>query len=512
MNKSLKKAAALTASLAMAVTAMPAIGASANSNDVYTSSYVWYNTKTEKYYDDKDEAIDASGSAADVINGYSINFDYKVNFTLEYPYYSYYTKKYYPSFFAATAVSKGDESKVVYGGPDGLSTYESNYCYFSYYTRKYYTTYADALKHSANVEAYVVKTNGTVAYANGTLYAYYSTYTNKYYTNYSDALAASNGNPAYVKTAYSYNTSNGLGNYYNSKTGKWYTTLSSALAAYNNDVNYIYYTGANFTVYYNSLNGKYYASIADAKAAGGTDVTITPYSLTGRYVPSSAFVSVSTYSPYYYYYGSPYYYYGYPYYYYYGYPYYYGYTVTTTATTAGEGVPYLSGYKTKHSWSNLAAYVKKVKSGSVVQITMNGASTVPDTFMSALKGRDVTVVFNMDNGVKWTVKGTNVTAAKTVNLSVSYDADAISEKLVKKATKDAVAAAQVTVGTGESELGFKGTCTIKFSSNRANQFAKSYVYDKSENTLTLVSKSMTNDNGYVGFTASESGTYLVVLS
>ncbi|MDY2847389.1 MAG: hypothetical protein SOU50_04135, partial [Oscillospiraceae bacterium] len=181
--------------------------------------------------------------------------------------------------------------------------------------------------------------------------------------------------------------------------------------------------------------------------------------------------------------------------------------------TAGEGVPYLTGYKTRHSWSNLATYIKKVKSGSVVQITMNGASTVPDTFMSALKGRNVTVVFNMDNGVKWTVKGTSVTTAKTVNLSVSYDADAVSEKLVKKATKDAVAAAQVSVGTGDgSDMGFKGYCTIKFSSNRANQFAKSYVYDKNDNTLTLVSKSMTDDNGYVSFVASENGVYLVVLS
>ncbi|MGN0691371.1 MAG: hypothetical protein ACI4K7_03375, partial [Oscillospiraceae bacterium] len=192
---------------------------------------------------------------------------------------------------------------------------------------------------------------------------------------------------------------------------------------------------------------------------------------------------------------------------------YYYYNYKATETVAGEGVPYLKGYTTRHSWSNLATYVKNVKSGSTVQITMNGATSVPETFMSALKGRNVTVVLYMDNGVTWTIKGTNVTTAKTVNLSVSYNADQIPSKLLKKATKDAIAAAEVSVGTADgSELGFKGSCTIKFNSSRANQFAKSYVYDKADNNLTLVSKSMTDDNGYVSFVASENGTYLVVLS
>lgn len=506
MKKSLKKAVALIASMTMAVSAVPAIGASAKSNDVYTSTYIWYNAKTELYYDSKEEAIEAS-SAADVYNGYAINNDYRVNFSPLYPYYSTYTKKYYPTFFAATAVSKGDESKVVYGGTDGAATYDVNHTYYSTYTRRYYSTYAEALSHSANNSSYVIKTDKTVSVTTGTVYAYYSSYTNRYYVNYSDALAASKGIASYVKKV-NYGVTNGTGDFYNTMTGQWYSTLSSALAASNNNADYVYYTGGSFTVY--DYNGKSYASEADAKAAGA-DNNAVAHSYTGRYIPSSAYTSTVHYNTPYYYNG--YYYYGYPYYYgyYYGYPYYNYYSVNTT-TTAGEGVPYLTGHSTKHSWSNLASYVKNVKSGSVVQITMNGATSVPDTFMSALKGRNVTVVFYMDNGVKWTVKGTSVTSANAVNLSVSYGADEIPGALVKKATSGATTAASVSVGTGTDSLGFKGSCTIKFSSDRANQFAKTYIYDKEDNTLTLVSKSITDDNGYVSFTASKNGTYLVVLS
>ncbi|MGN0696842.1 MAG: hypothetical protein ACI4J5_08780 [Oscillospiraceae bacterium] len=512
MNKSLKRTVSLAASLAMAVSALPAIGASAKSNDVYTSSYTWYNAQTEKYYDTKDEAIAAS-SAADVYNGYTINFDYRVNFSLAYPYYSTYTQKYYPTVFAANAVSKGDESMIIYGGPDGSPVYDSNHTYYSSYTKRFYATYAEALAHSSKVDSYVIKTDGKTVYTSNTVYAYYSSYTNKYYSTYSDALLASRGISSYVTTVYSYTANSGSGEYYNNQTNRWYPTLSEALAASNNNVDYVYFTGSEFKAY--KFGTKYYASKADAMAAGGTDDTITEYTFTGRTAPSKTYTTtVNTAAPVYYngYYYNGYYYYGYPYYYYYGYPYYYYYN-TTTLTTAGEGVPYLKGYSTKHSWSTLTSYAKNAKSGATIQITMNGATTVPDSFMSAIKGRNVTVVFNMDNGVTWTVKGTSVTTAKTVNLSVSYNADNIPNNLVKKATKDAIAAAEVSVGTGDgSDLGFKGSCTIKFSSNRANQFAKSYVYDKDDNNLTLVSKSMTNDSGYVSFVASENGTYLVVLS
>lgn len=519
MNKSLKKAVSLVAALTMAVSALPAIGASAKSNDVYTSSYTWYNASTELYYDTKDEAIAAS-SAADVYNGYAINFNYRINFSLAYPYYSEYTKKYYPTVFAANAVSRGNESMIIYGGPDGSPVYDGNHPYYSTYTKRYYASYSEALAHSLNTKSYVVKADTKITYSNSSVYAYYSTYTNKYYTTYTDALNASRGNASYVKTVYNYyttttTTSKGEGDYYSTKTGKWYTSLAAALSASGNAPDYVYYTGTAFTVYYNAATNKYYASMTDALAAGGNSTDISTHNFSGRDVPAEAYTTTVVYdapAPYYY---NGYYYYGYPYYYgyygYYGYPYYY--YNKAAVTTAGEGVPYLKGYSTKHSWSNLATYVKNVKSGSTVQITMNGATTVPDTFMSALKGRNVTVVFYMDNGVVWTIKGTNVTSAKTVNLSVSYDADQIPSTLLKKATKDAIAAAEVSVGTADgSDLGFKGSCTIKFNSSRANEFAKSYVYDKDDNNLTLVSKSMTDDKGYVSFVASENGTYLVVLS
>lgn len=522
-KNTIKKAAALLASFAIAAGTLPGIAASAKSNDSYAVGYYWYSSVTKKYYDNRDEAVDASGGSANVYDGKNLYFNTKANFSKSYPYYSTYTKKYYPTAFAAEANSVGKMSSVIYGGPDGQAYYDASHRYYSSYTTRYYKTYDEALAHSANYSGYVLydgKAYNSGIYYYGDYY-WYSSYTGKYYSTYQAALNASNGNASYVSGGY-WNggyTYNGSGDYYNSLTNTWYTTLSAALAASSNNAGYVSYTGTTFTVY--DYNGKAYASRADAEAAGGTSATISEHRYSVSAPSKTYYVNKPTYvydSDYYY--RNGYYYYNGRYYrndpYYYYSPYYGGYYYNRNVTAdkpADPGVPYLKGYTTRNSWSSLATYVKNRSAGSVVEITMNGATTVPDTFMSALKGRNVTVVFTMDNGVQWTVKGTNVSSAKTVNLDVALsDVDNVPEKLVNKAKENAVAASQIAVGKSEESLGFKGKCTVKFSDKRADCFVKAYSYDSEGNKLKLVTKTVSDSKGYVSFDASASGTYLIVLS
>lgn len=521
-KNAIKKAAALLASFAIAAGTLPGIAASAKSTDSYAVGYYWYSSVTKKYYDNRDEAIDASGGSANVYDGKSLYFNTEANFSKSYPYYSTYTKKYYPTAFAAEANSIGKMSSVIYGGPDGQAYYDGNHRYYSSYTTRYYKTYEEALAHSSNYNGYVLYDGKT--YYSGSYYYndyyWYSSYTGKYYSTYQAALNASNGNASYVSGGYGYTyTYNGSGDYYNSYTKTWYPTLSSALTASSNNVSYVSYTGTNFTVY--DYNGKSYASRTEAEAAGGTSSTIVEHVCSASAPSRTYYVSTPTYvynSDYYYRNGYYYYngkYYRYDPYYYYNpyYGYYFNNKNVTADKPADPGVPYLKGYTTRNSWSSLATYVKNRTAGSVVEITMNGATTVPDTFMSALKGRNVTVVFTMDNGVQWTVKGTNVSSAKTVNLDVALnDVDNVPEKLVNKAKENAVAASQIAVGKSEESLGFKGKCTVKFSDKRADCFVKAYSYDSEGNRLKLVTKTVSDSKGYVSFDVSASGTYLIVLS
>lgn len=509
MKNSIKRIAAVAASAVM-TTSVLSISVSANSSDDYSTNYYWCNLSTKKFYDSLDEAKESDGTVIDVR---ALREDSSLNFSTKYPYYSSYTKKYYPSNQAALICSKFDQSKIEFGGPAGSSKKEGQYIYYSDFTKKYYTTYAEAVKYASgyvynsNTKEYYYL-NGTTYTSNYSYYGYYSTYTNKYYTTYSAALSASNNNPAYVRYAY-YKAYNGSGNYYNSSTNTWYTTLSAALSASgNSSYTNVSYTGTNFYVYYNSATGKYYASSAEAQNADSTG-TVTTYSVSNTAPSKTEYTYGSVVTDYYYD--------NYNYYYnYYGYPYYnyYYYNYNYKKTKASEGVPYVKGYPRYNSWTNLTSYVKKIKSGNKLTITMNGEDTVPSSFLSALKGKNVTVVFELDNGSSWSINGKNITSAKDVDLTVQYNiTDGVPVKLVKAAKKkcDAKTAAQFAVSDSYTALGFTGKCTVKFSSDYAGSFAKAYVYDSDSNSLKLVSKSMVDSDGYASFNASEGGIYLVVI-
>lgn len=524
MKKSMKLLAA-AASVVMAVSSIPAMAVSANDAKEYSVNYCWYNVVTKKYYNDKDEAIEASSSADVVYAEYFVK-DCSHKFSLSYPYYSTYTKKYYPTQFAAQACSLGDSNRVIFGGPDGSPRLEGEYVYYSTFTRRYYKTYNEALNHSDHIASYVYDASTGKTYNGYTYYGYYSTYTGKYYSSYSSALAASKNNPNYIRYAY-YKGYQGSGEYFNSKTQRWYSTLSAALAASDNvDANYVSYTGVDFTTY--ACDGKIYASKSEAINAGASESNITtvhnhsaaPSRAEGFYTYSDYVVYNTSYSNqgYYYYNGA--YYYGDPYYYYYNYgvPYYYTTAklpVNTVDKNAEEGVPYLKGYPRKNSWTGLSNYVRTVRKGSTVEITMNGCETVPQTFLANLKGRNVTVVFYLSNGAKWTLKGTDVTTANAdKNIGVVYNiSDSVPSTLVKKASEldNGKMTAQFAVSDGINELGFKATCTVRFSTDKAGSFAKTYLYDPDTRTLTLVSKSMVNSDGNVSFVAKKGGVYLVVL-
>lgn len=511
MKNSIKRIAAATASAVMAISAL-SVSVSANSSDDYHTTYYWCNLSTEKFYDSLEEAREAGGTVIDVR---ALREDSAGMFSVKYPYYSKNTLKYYPTNEAALICSKFDQDKIEFGGPAGSPKKEGNYIYYSDFTKKYYTTYAEALKYasgyvynaSTREYYYLNGTTGTTA-ADNTFYGYYSTYTNKYYTTYNAALSASNNNPAYVRYAY-YKSYNGSGNYYNSTTNTWYTTLAAALSASSNSsYGNISYTGTNFSVYYNSATGKYYATKSEAESANVLGA-VTEYVVSNKAPSKTEYTYSST--PVYDYYNSPYYY------YYYGYPYnygYYNYNYYTNSTKAADGVPYVKGYQRYNSWTTLTKLVKTVKSGNKLTITMNGETKVPSSFLSAIDGKNVTVVFELDNGSSWTVNGKNVDSAKDVDLSVTYNVtDGVSSKLVKSAKdkNNGKIAAQFAVSDGFNTLGFTGKCSVKFSKDYAGSFAKAYIYDSDSNSLKLVSKSMVDSNGYTSFNASEGGVYLVVI-
>ncbi|WP_432651010.1 hypothetical protein [Huintestinicola sp.] len=463
----------------------------------------YYDPVAKKYYDTKDDAITAGvkNPVEIYVGSYYINNNYYTSGT---GYYCSLNGKYYTTYSEALTAAGGQAKYVTYVG----SVARDN-LYYSSYTGLYYSTYQAALNASRGDSSKVSYMGGDYwydyyGYSNGYGY-FYSSYTGKYYSTYAAALSASKGISSYVvPVGYLYTNSStaALGSiykyYYN---GVAYPSLQAAKDAGGTvgvDIYYSPYGNTERVGYYYYYNGTYYGTLEAAKAAGGTalgtDITYVPYNYYGN-----AYTN---------YYG------------YYGYidPYYAlrndllnTNKVTTSTKEAEDGEPYIYGNKKKAGWSTVIKYIEAASKGSNIKVDMNGASTISKDVLKALDGKNVSVTFVLDNGVKWTINGKDVDTAQDMIIYTKYNIDYIPNTLVKKASKDAVSKAQIGISNDYSSFGSEASVTVRFSDKRAGCVAVVYRYDPDSNSLKGVDKAKVQSDGSCTFSVTAGGPYLIVL-
>lgn len=363
-------------------------------------------------------------------------------------YYSQITGMYYPNLSALRSV---EGNHTDYSSYTATSKYSATNRYFDPITGSY---------TSSNANTYSYAVSGTTSSSTTAIYKVGS----YYYPSYSAAYTAAGGNSNLISWVKDYTTA--PTNFFSEVTGTFYTSYAAALSASN---------GASDKV--TVLNGAYY-------------------------------------DYYDYYYGYPYYDY-YDYYGYYGYndPYYYYFLNKNNSSSSSSSKDTTTAtLGSKKGWKSIATYLKKVSAGSSATIDMNKESVIPADVMSAIKGRNVTLKFVLDNGVTFTVNGKDVTTAKDVDVDTKYNTKSISTKLIKAAYKknDAVSSAQLSIDAGT--LGFNADLTVKFSAKRGGYKAKLYRYNAAKNSLSLVDTATIGSTGKCNFdNVTKGGEFVVVI-
>ena len=117
----------------------------------------------------------------------------------------------------------------------------------------------------------------------------------------------------------------------------------------------------------------------------------------------------------------------------------------------------------------------------------------------------------LDNGVKWTVNGKNVDTAQDMIIYTQYNIDFIPDKLVSKASKDAVSKAEIGISNNYDSFGSEASVTVRFAAKRSGCTAVVYRYDPDANSLKGIAKSKVQSDGSCTFSVTAGGPYLIVL-
>ena len=187
---------------------------------------------------------------------------------------------------------------------------------------------------------------------------------------------------------------------------------------------------------------------------------------------------------------------------------------TKTLGKLGDGEPYIEGSFQKKSWDTVNDLIKTSKEKDTISIIMNGARTLPASVLSGIKGKDISLNLDMENGFIWKINGTSITAETPADtdLSVTNTAEYIPAALYS------------LISTNQNDFGFHlgrsgafdfpAVLSVKADASCAGLMANLFWYDVENGVLqciqtVTVGGAFEDSIPYADFTLSKGQDYFI---
>ena len=180
----------------------------------------------------------------------------------------------------------------------------------------------------------------------------------------------------------------------------------------------------------------------------------------------------------------------------------------------GDGEPYIEGSFQKKGWDAVNDLIKASKEKDTISIIMNGARTLPASVLSGIKGKDISLNLDMENGFIWKINGTSITAETPadIDLSVTNTAEYIPAALYS------------LISTNQNDFGlhlgrsgafdFPAVLSVKADASCAGLMANLFWYDVENGGLqciqtVTVGGAFERSIPYADFTLSKGQDYFI---
>ena len=152
----------------------------------------------------------------------------------------------------------------------------------------------------------------------------------------------------------------------------------------------------------------------------------------------------------------------------------------------GDGEPYIEGSFQKKSWDTVNDLIKTSKEKDTISIIMNGARTLPASVLSGIKGKDISLNLDMENGFIWKINGTSITAETPADTDLS----------VTNTAEHIPAALYSLISTNQNDFGFHlgrngafdfpAVLSVKADASCAGLMANLFWYDAENGVLQCI--------------------------
>ena len=187
---------------------------------------------------------------------------------------------------------------------------------------------------------------------------------------------------------------------------------------------------------------------------------------------------------------------------------------TKTLGKLGDGEPYIEGSFQKKGWDAVNDLIKASKEKDTISITLNGSNTLPASVLSEIKGKDISLNLDMENGFIWKINGTSITAETPADTDLS----------VTNTAEHIPAALYSLISTNQNDFGFHlgrngafdfpAVLSVKADASCAGLMANLFWYDAENGVLqciqtVTVGGAFERSIPYADFTLSKGQDYFI---
>lgn len=161
----------------------------------------------------------------------------------------------------------------------------------------------------------------------------------------------------------------------------------------------------------------------------------------------------------------------------------------------------------------LIGQISGAADGATISVNIGASEeTIPASVFEALKGKNVTMEFRLENGVVWRVNGTKITEAKEIDLGVTLNTAEIPDTVLKTITDDGISYEMQFSLDFDGDLGGTFELSIPVGSKGAGLYGNLYYYNPVKGALEYMQTDTVNENGMVTYSFTHASDYVIAVS
>lgn len=176
--------------------------------------------------------------------------------------------------------------------------------------------------------------------------------------------------------------------------------------------------------------------------------------------------------------------------------------------------PFLRGENGKEGWAVITETVTEAEDGDTVIVDMNGSSVVPGDVFDRIRGKDITVEFDLGNGILWKVNGQSVEKGNVGDIDFTVRAgedanDTIPLEIINNLTGERT---YMNLSLAyEGEFGFEAVLSLNVGTANAGLYANLFYYNEATEELEFLCAGEIGQDGGAELTFTHASEYTIVI-